>query len=116
MTKLTPCRSCHRHCRSTETSCPFCGIRHVAIGASLLAIVSLAVACDGQAAQSPNSNVVIPTSSAVASSGATTPDDAGGVAPVVPTPTPTPTTTTTTPPDMHRAVPMYGMPPAPANR
>jgi hypothetical protein len=50
MAKLTPCRGCKRHCRVSETACPFCGARRLAIGASVVVFATLGVGWGGDAA------------------------------------------------------------------
>jgi hypothetical protein len=49
MTKLIPCRGCKRHCRTSETACPFCGARRLAIGAGVVVFGALAVGWTGDA-------------------------------------------------------------------
>lgn len=119
MLTLTPCRSCHRHCRISEKSCPFCGVRRVALGAGAIAIATLAIACDGQAAKTPDTNVTLPqpTTSASASASPTT-VDAGAEDPDLYRAASmygAPPVDTTPPPKPNRNAPMYGMPPQSTN-
>lgn len=104
---LVPCSACHRHVRSTEGACPFCGARRGLVdpkraAAVLLAGVAGVVGC-GDATPEPN----VPAASA---SG---PATAVASAPPAPTaaPTATPTQTAEPAPTAEpRPVAEYGMP------
>jgi len=76
--KLAPCKRCRRHCRVNETSCPFCGARRLAIGASAVVFAALAVGWSGNAeADAPHDAAAAPDATAT---DAGTPDDPDGAA------------------------------------
>jgi hypothetical protein len=94
---LVPCSACRRHLKTSESSCPFCGARRLAIGAGIVALASLGVGwvSDGGASSSVTSN------SPDASSTTPTNDAADGGAP---------------PREHYNVQPVYGTPVPPSER
>ncbi|HQY65349.1 MAG TPA: hypothetical protein PK141_28340 [Polyangiaceae bacterium] len=80
MASFVPCPRCHRHVRSTETACVFCGVARASQAAVLLSAAALAFGgCDPKpAAEVPtppaaSASAPVPSADPAPSSAAVTP-------------------------------------------
>jgi hypothetical protein len=114
MASFVPCPRCHRHVRSTEASCVFCGVGRTSQAAALLSVAALALGgCD------PKPMPDLPSTPATSASAPALPGPSAEPAPSSVAVTPSATATADTPPPVAPIASGVGAqdpPPRPAMR
>ena len=103
MARLVPCASCHRHRRASDAACPFCGARHLALRAGLVAFAALGIGWNqagARDARDPDAR-----SETYAPPGASVPVDGGADAADI--------GERRREADLGNVIPLYGVPPGP---